>query len=303
MLGSAGIEVEITAANGCKKTLAYTADVGRWGTPILRDPAPLPECDYLICESTYGGRLTDPVADLKPKLAEVVRRTSARNGRVIIPAFSVGRTQTLVYYLRQLFVSGELPHLPVYIDSPLAVNATEVFRLHPECYDRDAREFASGSGGLLDGPAFHFVQSKEESKRITRRRSPCIVISASGMCEAGRVLHHLRHAVRHERNTILIVGFQAMHTLGRRIVEHSEYVNIYHERLKLNAEVVVMNGFSSHADVRELTRHTDPLAGRCRRVFVVHGEVDQASAFADTMRTRGHRDVVIPVMGDTFALE
>jgi len=149
MLGSAGIEVEITEANGRKKVLVFTGDVGRWGIPILRDPAPLPECDYLICESTYGGRNTDAIADLKPKLAEVVRRTVARRGRIIIPAFSVGRTQTLVYYLRQLFTSGELPALPVYIDSPLAVNATEIFRLHPECYDHDAREFGSHTGSIL----------------------------------------------------------------------------------------------------------------------------------------------------------
>ncbi len=303
MLGSAGIEVEITAANGRKKILVYTGDVGRPGVPILRDPVPLPECDYLICESTYGGRNTDPITDMKPKLAEVVRRTVARNGRVIIPSFSVGRTQTIVYYLRQLFVSGELQRLPVYVDSPLAVNATEVFRLHPECYDRDAREFRSGAGSLLDGPSFRFVHSTEESKRVTRRRSPCIVISASGMCEAGRVLHHLRHSVRQKRNTILIVGFQAMHTLGRRIVERSEYIRIFRERLKLNAEVVVMNGFSSHADARELLSHTDPLAGRCRKVFLVHGEPDQSSALAARMRDHGHREVVMPDVGDRFALD
>jgi len=303
MLGSAGIEVEITEANGRKKVLVFTGDVGRWGIPILRDPAPLPECDYLICESTYGGRNTDAIADLKPKLAEVVRRTVARRGRIIIPAFSVGRTQTLVYYLRQLFTSGELPALPVYIDSPLAVNATEIFRLHPECYDHDAREFGSHTGSILGGPSFEFVQSVEESKSVTRRRAPCIVIAASGMCEAGRILHHLRHAVQYERNTILIVGFQAAHTLGRRIVERNEYINIYGERHKLKAEVVVMNGFSSHADARELKAHTDSLAGRCKKVFLVHGEIDQSSALADTMRASGHREVHIPAMNEGFTLD
>jgi len=235
MLGSAGIEVEITEANGQKKTLVFTGDVGRWGTPILRDPAPLPECDYLICESTYGGRNTDPIADLKSKLAAVVRRTVARQGRIIIPAFSVGRTQTIVFYLRQLFTGGELTALPVYIDSPLAINATEVFRLHPECYDLDARQFTSETGSIFGGPSFVYVQSVEESKRIIRSPSSCIVIAASGMCEAGRVQHHLRNAVENERNTVLIVGFQAEHTLGRRIVERNEYIKIYSERHKLNA--------------------------------------------------------------------
>ncbi len=303
MLGSAGIEVEITEANGKKRVLVFTGDVGRKGTPILRNPAPLPECDYLICESTYGARNTDPIVDLKPRLAEVVRRTVARNGRIIIPAFSVGRTQTIVFYLRQLFTSGELAALPVYIDSPLAVNATEIFRLHPECYDRDAREFNSQTGSILSGPNLRFVQSVEESKRIIRRRSPCIVIAASGMCEAGRILHHLRNSVQHERNTILIVGFQAAHTLGRRIVERDEYVKVYGERHKLKAEVVVMNGFSAHADARELKAHTDPLAGRCKKAFLVHGEIDQSSVLADTMRASGHREVYIPAMNESFGLD
>jgi len=303
MLGSAGIEVEITEANGQRKTLVFTGDVGRWGIPILRDPAPLPECDYLICESTYGGRNTDPIADLKPKLAAVVRRTVARQGRIIIPAFSVGRTQTIVYYLRQLFTSGELGALPVYIDSPLAVNATDVFRLHPECYDHDAREFTSATGSIFGGPSFEYVQSVEESKRIIRRRSSCIVIAASGMCEAGRILHHLRHTVQHERNTILIAGFQAVHTLGRRIVERSEYVKIYGEKHKLKAEVVVLNGFSAHADARELKAHTDPLAGRCKKVFLVHGEIDQSSVLADSLRAAGHREVHIPAMNESFGLD
>lgn len=303
MLGSAGIEVEINEANGQKKILVFTGDVGRWGIPILRDPAPLPECDYLICESTYGARNTDPISDLKSKLAAVVRRTVARQGRIIIPAFSVGRTQTIVYYLRQLFTSGELAALPVYIDSPLAINATEVFRLHPECYDLDAREFTSDTGSILGGPSFKFVQSVEESKRIVSSQSSCIVIAASGMCEAGRILHHLRNAVEHERNTILIVGFQAEHTLGRRIVERSESIKIYGQWHKLKAEVVVLNGFSAHADARELKAYTDPLAGRAKKVFLVHGELDQSSVLADTLRAAGHREVHIPAMNDSFGLD
>lgn len=302
MLGSAGVEIELTEASGRKRVLVFSGDVGRWNSPILRDPAPLPPCDYLICESTYGGRKTDTTADLKPRLAEVVRRTVERHGRVIIPAFSVGRTQTLVYFLRQLFVDGTLPELPVYVDSPLAVNATEIFRLHPECYDRDAREFSTNGGGLLSGSNVRYVQSVEESKKINRRRSPCIIISASGMCESGRILHHLRNNAQYEKNTILIVGFQGAHTLGRRIVERNEYLHIYGERIKLKAEVVVMNGFSSHADADELKCHVDPVASRCKNIFLVHGEMDQAAAFSETLARDGHAGVAIPAMGEQFEL-
>lgn len=302
MLGSAGIEIELTEASGRKRTLVFSGDVGRWNTPLLRNPAPLPACDYLICESTYGGRKTDATEDLKPRLAEVVRRTMHRNGRVFIPAFSVGRTQTLVYYLRQLFREGALPSIPVYVDSPLAVNATEVFRLHPECYDRDAREFSGDGGGLLDGGSVRYVQSVEESKKVTRRRSSCIVIAASGMCESGRILHHLRNGAQYERNSILIVGFQGAHTLGRRIVEKVDYLPIFGERIKLKAEVVVMNGFSSHADAVELKRHVDPIAGRCKKVFLVHGEMDQAEAFQRNLMSGGHGDVRVPAMGEAHSL-
>jgi metallo-beta-lactamase family protein len=301
ILGSAGIELEITE-NDRKTTLVFSGDVGRWGMPILRDPAPLPRCDYLICESTYGGRLTDPVDQLKPRLGDVVRNTLAKGGRLLIPAFSVGRTQAIVYYLRELFDSGQTPRVPVYIDSPMAVNATDIFRLHPECYDMDARAFGE-NGGILDGRQFHYVRSRDESKRINRLSRPCIVISASGMCEGGRILHHLLHSIEDQRNTILIVGFQGASTLGRRIVERDEFVSIFGEKVRLAAEVVVLNGFSAHADAAELKAYTDPLAGICRRAFLVHGEPDQAAVLAETMMRSGHKDVRIPAMGEGHPLD
>lgn len=303
MLGSAGIEVEAKDAQGRRTRVVFTGDVGRWGIPLINDPAPLPPCDYLICESTYGGRNTDPIAELPNKLADVVKRTVGRNGRVIIPAFSVGRTQTIIYSLRQLFASGDLPPVPVFVDSPLAVNATEVFGRHPECYDAKARQFVHEMGDLLDGPGIHFVREREDSKRLMRRKGPCIVISASGMCESGRILHHLRHGIIHPNNTVLIVGFQAEHTLGRRIVERQEIVRVFGEPLPLRSEVVVLNGFSSHADARELKKHTDPLIGRCKQTFLVHGEMDQALALANTMRRDGHGRVEIPATNDSFVLE
>jgi metallo-beta-lactamase family protein len=302
MLGSAGVLLEASEKNGSKVTLAFTGDVGRWGVPILRDPAPIPPCDYIISESTYGGRYSDPVQDMKGRLLQVVQETVARNGKVIIPAFSVGRTQTLLYTLNELFASGQLAPLPVYVDSPLAINATDVFKMHPECYDRDATTFFYEAGHLLAGPNVNFVREPAESKRLNQRRRPAIVIAASGMCEAGRILHHLRHSVQHERNTILIVGYQAAHTLGRRIVERARYISIYGQRHALKARVEVMNGFSSHADARELKAHLTPHKDTCKRLFLVHGEPDQAIKLRTTMLEVGFRAIEIPESGQEFTL-
>ncbi len=302
MLGSAGIEIEITEG-ASKIALAFSGDVGRAGLPILRNPAPLPECDYLICESTYGGRRTDAVRDLRFKLADIVRRTIQREGRVLIPAFSVGRTQTILYDLHRLFQNGDLESVPVYVDSPLAINATGVFRLHPECFDDEAIAFAENPGGLLDAPEFHFVQGREESKAVMRSGRPCIVIAASGMCEAGRILHHLRSAIDEAKNTVLIAGFQAAHTLGRRIVDRQREVPILGDRIELRAEVVVMNGYSSHADSEELLHYAEPALPHCRKIFLVHGELDQSTALAAALQSAGHKEVVIPAPGDQFTLE
>ncbi len=302
MLGSAGVLIEIEEQKGQTIRLFFTGDVGRPGVPILRDPRPIPACDYIISESTYGGRTSPPVRDMKGKLQEIVNHTLAKQGKLIIPAFSVGRTQTLLYALNQLFATGEIPDTPVYVDSPLAINATDVFKMHPECYDRDARTFAFEAGQLLSGPNVTFVREAADSKRINRRRKPAIVIAASGMCEAGRILHHLKHGVKHPRNTILIVGYQAAHTLGRRMVEGAEKVKIYGQTYPLKAEVRVLNGFSSHADRNELIAHLAPQAGNCRTLFLVHGEPDQSIALRTALIGRGYRDVRIPEAGKTFAL-
>lgn len=301
MLGSAGMEIEITE-NSSKFVLTFSGDVGRPGLPLLRDPAPLSPCDYLICESTYGGRRTDAVQESRARLADIVQRTVARGGRVLIPAFSVGRTQVILYDLRRLFLSGQLRSVPVYVDSPLAIDATDVFRLHPDCYDREAEKLLNDHGGIFHGPEIQFVQTREESKAVTRSGQPCIVIAASGMCEAGRILHHLRSGADDPRNTILIVGFQGAHTLGRRIVERLPKLRILGDYVDLRAEVAVLNGYSSHADAEELRIYAEPAMGRCRKVFLVHGELDQAKALSTTLRASGHRDVVIPAMGDAFTI-
>ncbi|MCK6485966.1 MAG: MBL fold metallo-hydrolase [Phycisphaerae bacterium] len=302
MLGSAG--VTLTYANGRQPpvTLVFSGDIGRFEMPILRNPAALPECDYLICESTYGGRKTQSNVDLKERLEAVIKETFERGGKVIIPAFSVGRTQTLVYFIHQLMEAGRLKDVPVYIDSPLSIDATEVFRLHPDCFDAEARRFNSRTGDMLGGGCCTYVRDVEDSKAINRRRRPCVVISASGMCENGRILHHLKNNVTSPKNTVLIVGFQGQHTLGRRIVEREKHLKILGEKLPLRAQVVVLNGFSAHADRDELRRLTQPLARRVKRAFLVHGEIDQMEKMTATMREDGFVDVSAPETGTTVPL-
>jgi metallo-beta-lactamase family protein len=303
MLGSAGVKIQYREAEGQARTLVFTGDVGRPGVPILRDPAPLPACDYLISESTYGGRTSPPVGDMKGQLAEVVQAVAARRGKLIIPAFSVGRTQTIVYQLAELLHEGRVKPIPVYVDSPLAVDACEVFKAHPECYDRDAAEFQRDNGDILGGKYCTYVRTPAESKRIDQEKRPSIIISASGMCETGRILHHLRHTVGDPRNTVAIVGFQAEHTLGRRIEERRETIRIFGEMHPLRAEVLVMHGFSGHADGPELRRHLAPVARGCRHAMLVHGEPGEAAALREVMRVDGFENVSVPVGRERLALD
>lgn len=303
MLGSSLIELDYTPPNSEPPIkLVFTGDVGRFDLPILRDPLPFPRCDYLITESTYGGRRHPPTSDLKGQLARIINDTIERRGKIIIPAFSVGRTQVIVYFLHQLQLEEKIPRIPTYIDSPLAVNATEVFRLHPELFDREARKFQRQTGDILGSESCTYIRDVELSKKINTRRRPCIIISASGMCEAGRIRHHLKNNIRSAKNTIVIVGFQAAHTLGRRIVERQKDVRIFGRSFKLKAHVEVLNGFSAHADRDELQRLIKPLASHCKRAFLVHGEPDQMAVLQDTMRSDGFSAVDTPEPGQKFRL-
>lgn len=297
MLGSAGVQFAFGKRNGHTPSLYYSGDVGRFDKPILRDPAPFPECDTVICESTYGGRVSESVDDAKQVLTDVVQRTVARGGKVIIPSFSVGRTQTLVYFLHEQFVAKKLARVPVFIDSPLAVNATEVFKMHPECYDAEARAFHMVTGDILGAGACTYVRNVEESKALHRRKGPCVIISASGMCEAGRIRHHLKNNLGNAKCTILIPGFQAQHTLGRRIADGAEEVTIFHEQHKIRAEVVQFHGFSGHADQAELLRMLTPIAKKAKRLLLVHGEDDERDVLAHKARSLGFREVIMPVPG------
>ncbi len=301
MLGSAGVELAFGKHAGNNASLFFTGDVGRRDKPILRDPAGFPQCETLICESTYGARVNESVGDARVILEEVVKRTVDRGGKVIIPAFSVGRTQTIVYYLQEMMDAGRLPCIPVYVDSPLSVNATEVFRMHPEVYDRDARALQLRTGEILRNQCMIYIRDVEQSKALHGRREPSIIISSSGMCEAGRIRHHLKNNIRDSRNTVFIPGYQAAHTLGRRLADGADEVRIFHEEFRVEAEVVQVHGFSGHADQADLLRMIEPLRGVAKRILLVHGEDEQRQVLADLLRDRGF-NAELPTPGMRVAL-
>jgi metallo-beta-lactamase family protein len=302
LLGSAMVALAVEAG-ARKHTITFTGDLGRRGLPILRDPQPVPPGELLISESTYGGQMHPPVEELANELGVVVQRTVDRGGKAIIPAFSLGRTQTVTYYLHQLVGAGKLTGLPIFVDSPLAARATDVFRMHPECFDEQTARLLEDDPDLFGQKLVHYVQSVEESKQLNSRREPCIIMAASGMCESGRIVHHLKHNIEDPRNTVIIIGFQAPDTLGRRIVEKRPEVRIHDGWWKLRAEVVVMNGFSSHADEKDFVSFLGPLAGQTRAVRLVHGEVDRAEALAKGLRAIGFGQVAIPDRGESVSLE
>lgn len=298
LLGSAMVALRIESTGG-EHAITFTGDLGRRGLPILRDPAPVPPAELLISESTYGGRAHPPVEELADGLASVVKRTFDRGGKVLIPAFSLGRTQTVVLYVHQLIQSGRLPEIPIFVDSPLATKATEVFRLHPECFDDATAKLLSEDPDVFGERRVRYIHSVEESKQLNSRKEPCVIIASSGMCETGRILHHLKHNIENPVNTILIIGYQAPDTLGYRLVNKQPEVNIHDRLWKLRAEVVVMNGFSSHADQGDFMSFLGPLAGQVGKVRLVHGELEQADALAKSLIAKGFGDVEIPDRGES----
>jgi metallo-beta-lactamase family protein len=297
LLGSAMISIRAD-----DRRLTFTGDLGRPGVPILRDPAPVPPCDLLLSESTYGGHYHEPVTETAERLGEVVRKTVDRRGKLVIPAFAVGRTQTIIYFLHQLESAGRLPDVPVFVDSPMAVRATEVFRAHPEVFDAEAQQLVAAHPELFGAGWVRFVENVNDSIALNDRPGPCVIISASGMCESGRVLHHLKHTIEDANNTVLIAGYQAEHTLGRRIVERRPEVRILGRNYQLKAEVVVLNGLSSHADHGDLLRDLGPLATAGTRVRLVHGEPDRSQALAQGLRGIGFADVAIPDRGESVSV-
>jgi metallo-beta-lactamase family protein len=304
ILGSAVIVLDVEE-NGKKKRIVFSGDLGRLDMPILKDPQAVEDADYLLIESTYGDRLHDPIEETSEALRDIVVDTYRRNGKVIVPAFSVGRTQELVYALHRLIEARDLPDLPVFVDSPLSVNVTEIFRLHPECYDEELNQFIAESSSY-DPFGFRrltYIRSVEKSKELNFMREPAIIISASGMCEAGRILHHLKNNIEDPRNTVLIVGWQAPHTLGRRLVERQATVKIFGEEYTLRARVETINGFSAHADRTELLAYARRLGPEgLTSAFVVHGEEASSLALADGLGSVGVQQAIVPHEGETFEL-
>ncbi|MDZ4700281.1 MAG: MBL fold metallo-hydrolase [Rhodothermales bacterium] len=283
--------------------LGFTGDVGSPGRPILRDPQPMDACDYLISESTYGGMVHEGEEHARGRLAGIVERTAKRGGKLIIPAFAVGRTQEIVYALDQLQNEKKLPPIPVYVDSPLAVNATGVFMAHPECFDRELRQYMRDDPNPFGFENLTYIRDVRDSKALNDTRMPMVIISASGMCEAGRVLHHLRNNIEDPRTTILIVGFCAEHTLGKKLVDKLPEVRIFGEDYHLRAEVVVINAYSAHADepgLLEVIGAQDK--SRLKKIFLVHGAPERQDAFKASLLQRGYHDVTVPEHGESFEI-
>lgn len=304
ILGSSQIVLEVKDHTGKQISVAYSGDLGRKDKPIIADPEPLPDVDYLFLESTYGDRLHQPSDDAMKALADVVNDTVARGGKVVIPAFAIERTQELVYLLHLLTDLGRIPELPIYIDSPMAINATKIFQDHPECYDEETREaFLIHHKNPFGFTKLIYTRSVESSKQINEEKGPAIIISADGMCEAGRIRHHLVHTIEDPANTILIVGYMAQNTLGRRILDGQRIVRIFHDQFEVRAKVERIEAFSAHADYRELTAHVRAMdLERLRTVFLVHGEPEAQEALRLRLLDAGVRDVRIVRYGERYQL-
>ncbi len=302
ILGSASVLLKITE-EGKTILLGFTGDLGRPNLAILKDPEKLPDVDYLITESTYGGRKHDNPKDAEDILANVVNKAIERKSKIIIPAFSVGRTQELVFALNNIFTDKRAEEIPVYVDSPLSVNATEVFRVHPECFDNETAEYIVRNRDPFGFNKLHYISEVEDSKRLNEIGGPMIIISSSGMVEAGRILHHLRNNISNPKNIILMVGYSAQHTLGRKLIEHEPVVKIFGEEFEVKAEVIVMNSFSAHADSEELLAYADQFdKSRMQRIFIVHGDEDQQKIFYGRLKSIGFKYISIPEKGDVFVI-
>lgn len=307
ILGSAMVVLNISEKSGKKTRFAFTGDIGRHSLPILRDPEFIGDCDHIISESTYGGRVHDKAVEMDSQLEAVMKDAISRGGKTIVPAFSVGRTQEIIYAMASIYQKGGLPVIPVFVDSPLSAKATDIFKIHPECYDSELTELIHSGIDVFDLPFVRYVRDVEESKKLNSLKQPCMIISASGMAESGRVLHHLKNSIQDPSNTVLIVGFMAQHTLGRRLIESrgvpDATVRIFGDEYAVNARIVVLNSFSAHADRDELKDYFHKFSrSRLQNIFLVHGEIDQQEAFRDSLHEMNFSNVSIPVKGQEVTL-
>lgn len=304
ILGSAQVFIEIDdKEDGKHKTLLFTGDLGRKGLPILRDPAYVPEADYLLCESTYGNRFHKYIADVDDYFEEIINRTVKRGGKILIPAFALERTQEVVYHLHLLMRQNRIPEIPIFVDSPLATNVTEVFKSHPECFDDETyKEFLKDDKNPFGFGRLEYTSNVEDSKRLNNFNHPCVIISASGMMEHGRILHHLKNNIENPANTVVVVGYQAENTLGRHILEKQKSVRIFGEFYNLRCDVEVIDAFSGHADRSDLLDHIAHIKEKPKKVFLVHGEENQGLTFGQILLENGYQEVYIPEFGRSYKL-
>ncbi|MFB3817826.1 MAG: MBL fold metallo-hydrolase RNA specificity domain-containing protein [Candidatus Methylomirabilales bacterium] len=297
VLGSAIVQLDIQRPPD-RLRLVFSGDLGRRNMAILRDPEIPQPPEILILESTYGDRAHAPLVNMEENLAEVVNRAIRRKGKILVPSFSLERTQEFVFALHRLTLRGAIPAFPIYVDSPLSVRVTDIFKLHPECFDEETQAFLAKNGDPFGFDNLTYISRVEDSKRLNELGGPMMIIAASGMCEAGRILHHLRNNIEDERNMVLIIGYQAQHTLGRKLVERQPRVRIFGVERALEAEVVVMNEFSAHADMHDLADFVARCRGALRRVFLVHGEEAQAEALAKRLEPIGPETLYVPQLGE-----
>lgn len=305
MLGSCIVQLDIADQDtGRDVRLVFSGDLGREGIPIIRDPETIERADILIMESTYGNRLHETYTQSHERLVKVINDTYQRGGSIVMPAFAVGRTQQLVLALHELMEADKIPNFPIYVDSPLAVNVTSVFEMHPECYDDEIRQFMFNYD--VDNPFgfddLTYIRKVEDSKALNTLRTPHIVISASGMAEFGRVLHHLKNRIEDHRNTVLITGWQAPYTLGRRLVEKRDVVKVFGEEYTRRAQVETLNGFSGHADRDELLEWVGAIQQKPDRTFLVHGEEEAATALQKSLTEQFNMTVDVPYLGQVFTI-
>lgn len=296
ILGSAQVVLDIREGGRSYRYL-FSGDVGRGDHEILRDPQPVENVDFLQIESTYGNREHAPKEGAMEEVLQIVTRTLEINGKVIIPAFSVGRTQAIVYTLNQLTLEGKLPRIPIFVDSPLSVNATEIFRLHPECFNESIYEFLREKANPFGMENLTYIRQVEKSMELNELKESAIIISSSGMCEGGRIRHHLKNNMGDPKNLILFIGYCAQHTLGAQILSGKKEVNIFGDPCKLRAKVARIDSFSGHADKKELSRYVQNLTGDIKKIFVCHGEEEQSLAFGETLRElKPKAEVTVPVL-------
>lgn len=304
ILGSSQVLLDIEE-NGKKFKLGFTGDLGRYHLPILKDPDFLGNVDILLTESTYGGRTHHNAELIESELEDAIKEAVELGGKIIVPSFSVGRTQELVYALTELEAAGKIPKFPIFIDSPLTVNATDIFKLHPECFDKETVDYLANGVNVFGLDNVEYIKDVNDSKKLNDFRGTCMIISASGMCEAGRILHHLANNISNNKNVIMIIGFMAENTLGRRIVEAKDVpgtkVKIFGEEYKIKAKIRVLNAFSGHADQNELIAYLNKFDKNIlKKLFLVHGEPEGQKILEEELRKNGFKNIFIPKRGEVY---